>query len=302
MFEGTGKYFLLIFLVLLIVYITKKISLYFIFKKTKTEPYKALIPIYTTISLVDMLDMKKKVFYMCLIPGINLFYYYQIYKQLLLAFGQDDRDAIWYVLIPMYKFPELAFKNPHFILNEYDLTSGFIQSQNALFETDKDKLPDKIELVNLQDKVDEYHDKKANHETIITPNNYEQVPKIFNEGSDPMPEKSLFNYGETNTNTDPNEVWNTSNEPEKPKEEPKIMPEPTISEDTQNFGDSVFTNKSLEPDKRHERVVVPEKHEEEVKNPVNPYNDGRPKLCPNCGARLAHDATTCFLCGTKIGS
>lgn len=305
MFEGTGKYFLMIFLILVIVYITKKIALYFIFKKTKSEPYKALIPIYTTLELVDMLDMKRKVFYMCLIPGVNLFYYYQIYKQLLLAFGQDPSEAIWYVLVPMYKFPELAFKSPHFILNEYDLTSGFIQSQNALFEADKDKLPDKIEMFNLQDKVDEFHEQRAHpkEQTIVKPEQYEQIPKIFNEGSENMNDRSLFNYGESeaNTNVNPNEIWNTPSEPVKQKEEaPKITIEPKISEDTQNFGDSVFTNKSLEPDKRHEKIVIAEKHEEEERKPIDPFNDGRPQLCPNCGAKLAHNATTCFLCGTKI--
>ena len=69
---------MLIFLIIVIVYITKKICLYFLFKRAKTAPYKALIPIYTTWVLVDLLNMKKKIFYLCLIPLVNLFYYHKI--------------------------------------------------------------------------------------------------------------------------------------------------------------------------------------------------------------------------------
>lgn len=314
MFEGTGKYFLLLFLIFVIVYITKKICLYFLFKNAKEKPYKALIPIYTTKVLVDLLNMKKSIFYLCLIPGVNLFYYHQIYKQLLLGFGQNEKETIWFDLIPMYKFPELVFKNPRFILNEYDLTSAFIESQNALFEKPKEELPDKIELVNLADKIDEYNGQKASNDIIIEPTKYEQIPDISNIpnesasqnleaptdiNSNHYEEMPVINDIYSYQNTNDTNLWNVSNEPK--IEEPVLeTPEIKVEDTNNNYGDSVFTNKSLEPDERHEKIVIAEKKEEKEKNPIDPYHEGRPQMCPNCGAKLASGATTCFLCGTKL--
>ena len=278
MFEGTGKYFLIIFLIILVVYMTKKICLYFLFKRSKIAPYKALIPIYATYTLVDMLNMKKSIFYLCLIPVINIFFYYQIHKELLVAFGQDKEEAIWYTLIPMYKFPELVFKKPHFILDEYDLTNEFITSQKALFEKPQEELPYKIDLVNLADKVDEYHAENAsrnqinveNTSTVVEPTKYEQMPS---------------------TN-----IWNSSNQNE-PISNTQNKEETAQSS---SIGASVFTNQSLEPDKRQEKEYVAKKEEKQEANPINPYNDGRPQMCPNCGAKLSPGAQVCFLCGTKL--
>lgn len=282
MFEGTGKYFLLLFLIFVVVYITKKVCLYFLFKNAKEKPYTALIPIYTTKVLVDLLDMKKSIFYLCLIPGVNLFYYHQIYKQLLLGFGQNEKEAIWFDLIPMYKFPELVFKNPRFILNEYDLTNSFIENQNALFEKPQEELPDKIELVNLIDKIDEYNSQKVNND-IIEPAQYQQVPDISNISNE-----------STNQNL---EVPNNMNSNHY---EGMSVNQTNINDINNNYGDSVFTNKSLEPNERHEKIVIAEKKEEKEKNPIDPYHEGRPQMCPNCGAKLASGATICFLCGTKL--
>lgn len=259
MFEGTGKYFLLLFLIWLIAYITKKICFFFLFKNAKEAPYKALIPFVTTKTLINMLNMKKSIFYLCLIPGVNIYYYFLINKELLKGFGQDDTKAIYYTLIPMYKFPELVFKNPRFILNEYDLTSAFMETQNALFEKPKEELPDKIELVNLSNKVDEYH---SNNDIVINPVTYKQVDV---------------------------------------KEENNLWKEKKIVKDKEDAGyDSVFINQNVEPEKRQEKVVTVQKKEEAVKNPIDPYKDGKPKVCPNCGAKLSANATTCFLCGTKL--
>ena len=291
MFEGTGKYFLLIFLIIVIVYITKKICLYFLFKRAKTAPYKALIPIYTTWVLVDLLNMKKKIFYLCLIPLVNLFYYHKIYEELLVGFGQDKKEAIWYTLIPMYKFPELVFKKPRFILNEYDLTSAFVESQKALFEKPKDELPDKIELVNLADKVDEFHEQQANPSSnvVIEPVKYEQMPGL-NENVSSAWDNNPEPINDFHNNINPNPV-NINNQINNIESSPY---------NSQNVGDSVFTNKNLEPDKRQEKEYIAKKEEKKEEKPINPYNDGRPQMCPNCGARLAPGATTCFLCGTKL--
>jgi len=63
---------------------------------------------------------------------------------------------------------------------------------------------------------------------------------------------------------------------------------------------SVFTDNSLEPDKRQEKVVKAEKKEEKQVNPIQEATKGRPKMCPKCGAKLAPGAEVCFLCGTHL--
>ena len=148
MFEGTGIYFFLLFLIFFIVYLTVKISLDKLFKQMKIPAWKAYIPFYSTLILVDILDIKKSVFYKTLIPIANLYYYKIIIAELLKAYLLNPKQAVWFVVFPMYKFPELVFKNPKFMLHMYDETEEFLVNQNALFETNKQKetVPENITI------------------------------------------------------------------------------------------------------------------------------------------------------------
>lgn len=149
LFEGTGFYFWLLFIIFLIVYVTVRLCFGFLFKRLKQKAWKGYVPIYSTYVLVNFLGLKKFVFYMTLIPFVNLYYYNIIIKKLLEGFGLDPKDSIWYIIIPMYKFPELVFKNPKFKLNEYDLTNQFLEAQNALFNKPKEELPQEISLIDV---------------------------------------------------------------------------------------------------------------------------------------------------------
>lgn len=148
MFEGTGLYFWLLFLIVFIVYITVKVCLAYLFKRAKEKSWKAYVPFYNKLVLVDMLEMNRKTFYFTLIPVVNLYYYYLIIKELLKAFGARVDDAIWFLIIPMYKFPEFVFKRPKFLLNEYDLTSEFLSTQQALTAKPKTEEVEELELNN----------------------------------------------------------------------------------------------------------------------------------------------------------
>ncbi len=161
MFEGTGKYFLMLFIIFFIVYLTVKICLSHVFKDAKTSKWKAFIPIYNGLVLVKILDLKTSLFYKTLIPFANLYYYNIIIKELLKAYKLDPKESIWFVIFPMYKFPELVFKNPKFVLHMYDNTEQFIQNQNVLFQTN----PDPVEKT----------------ETIINPTNYNQINETVKE-------------------------------------------------------------------------------------------------------------------------
>lgn len=181
MIEGTGKYFLLLFIVLFIVYLTVKICLGKLFKGMKIPPWKAYVPFYNRLVLIDMLDMKKNVFYKTLIPFYNLYIYKIIIGELLRAYKMNPKDAVWYVVFPMYKFPELVFKRPKYILHMYDETEEFIVNQNALFEKESDK---KI-------------DASVNQQTdgvVINPESYNQIQNTVSE------EQQMNIYTENNDN------------------------------------------------------------------------------------------------------
>lgn len=168
MFEGTGKYFLMLFLVFFIVYITVKICLGKLFKDAKLPVWKAYVPFYNRLVLVNLLDLKKSLFYKTLIPFVNLYYYNIIIQELLKAYKLNPKESILFILIPMYKFPELVFKNPKFMLHMYDDTEEFINNQNILFEKESNNQP-QIQTQQNQNNI------------VINPGSYNQIQNVVNE-------------------------------------------------------------------------------------------------------------------------
>ena len=112
MFEGTGQYFLILFIIYIVVFLTVKICLGKIFEDMGIASYKAYIPFYNRILLINKLDIKKSLFYKTLIPFANLYYYNIIIAELLKAYKLNPKDSTLFILIPMYKFPELIIKKP----------------------------------------------------------------------------------------------------------------------------------------------------------------------------------------------
>lgn len=217
MFEGTGKYFLMLFIVFFIVYLTVKICLGKIFKSAKLPVWKAYIPFYNRLVLTDLLDLKRTVFYKTLIPFGNLYYYNIIIKELLKAYKLDPKDSIWFILIPMYKFPELVFKNPKFILHMYDDTEEFISNQNILFEKESN-VPKEIN-------INETKPNTVNQsEVIINPNTYNQMNNEIKEENINYTNDSVF----SNNSLEPDERKETIIEAKKEekKEEKPIITDP----------------------------------------------------------------------------
>lgn len=217
MFEGTGKYFLMLFIVFFIVYLTVKICLGKIFKSAKLPVWKAYIPFYNRLVLTDLLDLKRTVFYKTLIPFGNLYYYNIIIKELLKAYKLDPKDSIWFIVIPMYKFPELVFKNPKFMLHMYDDTEEFISNQNILFEKESN-VPKEIN-------INETKPNTVNQsEVIINPNTYNQMNNEIKEENINYTNDSVF----SNNSLEPDERKETIIEAKKEekKEEKPIITDP----------------------------------------------------------------------------
>lgn len=261
MFEGTGKYFLILFMVFFIVYITVKICLGKLFKEAKLPVWKAYVPFYNRLVLTNLLDLKKSVFYKTLIPIGNLYYYNIIIKELLKAYKLNPKESIWFIIIPMYKFPELVFKHPKFMLHMYDETEEFINNQNVLFETNHKKTIQESEP--QIEFAKNYKTNQASPQLSVTQNDV-----IINKESNNQMRDSI-------------------------SEEPQIYIYNSQSDD------NIFLNKSLEPDNRQETIIEAKKQEVKQEKPIIADNS-KPKVCPNCGTKLSPTATTCFLCGTKL--
>lgn len=304
MFEGTGKYFTVIILIFILTFITVKICMYFIFKTAKLKGYKALIPFTNRKILIETLELDKKIFFKTLIPFVNLYYYNIIIKKLLEAYKIDPKESIRFILIPMYKFPELVFKKPIFTLNMYNETERFLDNQKALFEKENTQEGKNIynETPNFGN-VNNYnnvsytetpnyninhgannYNQTSNYETNI---NYNEVP---NYNSTPIPDSVNYNQNINNQN------YNIPSNNEIPDYIKQVQ---NTSYNREPDETSIFTN-DYRPDERKEKYFEAQKQTETKKAPIQVANVGRPIICPNCGAKLAHDATVCFLCGHKL--
>ena len=186
MFEGTGNYFFLLFLILLLVYITIKICLGKLFKGEKIPAWKAYVPFYNRLVLINLLDLKKDLFYKTLIPIVNLYYYNIIIAELLKAYKLNPKESIWFILIPMYKFPELVFKKPKFMLHMYDQTEEFINNQNILFDVDNNVFDKESITINPEN----YNQLETPQEQ--KPNNYQAENVFSNQYLEPDERKETY--------------------------------------------------------------------------------------------------------------
>lgn len=198
MFEGTGQYFLILFIIYIVVLLTVKICLGKIFEDMGIASYKAYIPFYNRILLIKKLDIKKSLFYKTLIPFANLYYYNIVIAELLKAYKLNPKDSTLFILIPMYKFPELIFKKPKFMLHMYDDTEEFISNENVLFTQEK---------------------------TVI-------APEVYNQDLNTIKEENTYQNNEnvfTNQSMQPDERHETIIEA---KEEKKEEEKPIIIDDS----------------------------------------------------------------------
>ena len=208
MLEGTGIYFWLLFLWYLVIYITVKISLSSLFKRMHEQGWKAYVPVYCRYVLTENLNIKKSIFFMTLIPFVNLYYYNIIIKEMLKAFELDQNESIIYILLPMYKFPQLAFKKPKYKAHEYDLTQGFLETEQMIFTPVSDGSVVSEENAINQTTVDNTND------MISIDQNVNNVPEIDNFTQEQTPQETVF----TNENLEQDEHHLTYVEAEKEKD------------------------------------------------------------------------------------
>ena len=332
MFEGTFIYFFLLFILYLIINISVRVCIANLLKKAKEKAWKAYIPFYTVYYLVNFLNLKKSVFFMTLIPFVNLYYYNIIIKKLLESYGQDSRESVLYLIIPLYKFPELVFKRPRIITNEYELTEGFIEDSNLLFNKETKNENSNTLTATMSNDFNQINEvPEINQNNTSVGGNFNQInPTAGNIGAsqnsfNQINEVPEINQNSTSVGGNFNQINPTAgnigtnqNSFNQINEVPEINQNNTfnninnIQENsvTNNFDQSLFssrnaevTDSDLKENARnitHETYVEAPLEEKEEKPAVVPFEQGRPKVCPNCGATLSSSATTCFLCGHNL--
>ena len=106
-----------IFLVLsiLIFSILYLVSLFKLFKKSGRNPFLSLIPIYNLYIYADISVGNKKLFFLFLIPIVNIFMFiYSVYK-LSKLFGKNTIYALTSSLLCFIYFPLLAFDDSEYL-------------------------------------------------------------------------------------------------------------------------------------------------------------------------------------------
>ena len=314
MFEGTFKYILMLLGIYVLSYIVKKIEMAKIFKKAKEKPSKAFIPFLCTKTLINVSHANSKLFGLTLIPFVNIPAYINIYKEMLKTFGQDPKEAPMYFFFPMIYFTKLGSGSASEVIHDYDISNEYLEAQSMLYEpvigeTEKP-------LYEMTDPG--YYIPKPKEEIV-----YRVARRNKNEINDPI--KIMAHNPVPVQEENPNQnlgIPRNVPDPAEPKSVPEakaVKPEVSIFDipvnekpkeeikeskkiETINVSGpkSVFTDNSLEPDKRKERVVEAKQEEKQLKNPITENITGRPKMCPNCGAKLAAGAKVCFLCGTHL--
>lgn len=336
MFEGIGKYIFGLFIIYLISYFVKKRELSKVFKKANVKPGKAYIPFKCTKELIDLSHSNSRYFSLTLIPFVNVYAYIAIYKDMLTTFGKDPKEAPLYFFMPMVYFTKLGTGPSKVQIHDYDLNNEYLRAQSMLYEpvtgeTEKPlyEMTDPGYYVPTEKKEKIVYrvarrEKNATNESIkiMDPNAVpEQMPQNTNVFQASVPEVASIPEVTPNVSS----VQMAESVPvTQPQNDGSILDIPATKEESiqvqnawQTLGKteeikssvsnpipegpkSVFTDKSLEPDKRHERIVEAKKQEEVQKNPITEAVKGRLQMCPKCGAKLAPGAKVCFLCGTHL--
>ena len=106
-------------LISLAVIISTLVGLYKIFKKFGYSGYKAIIPIYNIIILTKIADKKSYYVLLCLIPIVNLYFLFQVYREVYRKMNLSVKYAILSVFFPFIMFPIVGFSKKIDCLPEY---------------------------------------------------------------------------------------------------------------------------------------------------------------------------------------
>jgi hypothetical protein len=111
-------YFIPIILISLSLSVLMIASKWIIYNKAGKPGWAAIIPIYNTIVLLEIVKKPWWWIFLLLIPLVNIVFIIIIYNNLAKVFGKDVGYTIGLLLLGFIFFPLLAFGNSKYIWNE----------------------------------------------------------------------------------------------------------------------------------------------------------------------------------------
>ena len=111
-------YFIPIILISLSLSVLLIASKWIIYNKAGKPGWAAIIPIYNTIVLLEIVKKPWWWIFLLLIPLVNIVFIIIIYNNLAKVFGKDVGYTIGLLLLGFIFFPLLAFGNSKYIWNE----------------------------------------------------------------------------------------------------------------------------------------------------------------------------------------
>lgn len=85
------------------------ISMWFVFKKAKKPGWAAIIPIYNTLVLLEIIKRPWWWILLMFIPLVNIVVYIIVHFDLAKAFGKGGGMALLLIFLPFIGYPVLAF-------------------------------------------------------------------------------------------------------------------------------------------------------------------------------------------------
>ena len=94
------------------------VSMWKVYEKLGLEGWKAIIPIYSIIVLLELFkwDIWKIVLF--LIPIVNIVFGFLLMQEIATKFGKGTGFAVGLFILPIIFFPILAFKDENVVIQE----------------------------------------------------------------------------------------------------------------------------------------------------------------------------------------
>lgn len=109
------------FMVLILIYLAVIVFLiaaqWKIFEKAGKPGWAAIIPIYSTIILLEIIRKPVWWIFMFLIPFVNIYFAIVMVNELSKSFGKDVGFTLGLIFLPFIFYPILGFGSAQYILN-----------------------------------------------------------------------------------------------------------------------------------------------------------------------------------------
>ena len=107
---GTGSILLMIFFIVFYIYVYWRI-----FEKAGRPGWAAIIPIYNTIVLLDIVGKPWWWIFLFMIPVVNIIFAIWMMNLLSLSFGKGTGFTIGLIILSFIFYPILAFSNAEYV-------------------------------------------------------------------------------------------------------------------------------------------------------------------------------------------